>query len=83
MGAALAWAFTAAPATALAVFLALGVGLALPFLLVGLVPALAHRLPRPGAWMETLRQFLAFPLYATAAWLAWVLARQRGADAVG
>ena len=83
MGAALAWAFTAAPVTALAVFLALGVGLALPFLLVGLVPALAHRLPRPGAWMETLRQFLAFPLYATAAWLAWVLARQRGADAVG
>ncbi|HZH43869.1 MAG TPA: protein-disulfide reductase DsbD [Lysobacter sp.] len=83
MGAAMAWAFTAPTATALAVFLALGLGLALPFLLIGLVPALAQRLPRPGAWMDTLKQLLAFPLYATAAWLAWVLARQRGADAVG
>ncbi|RPE75786.1 protein-disulfide reductase DsbD family protein [Vulcaniibacterium tengchongense] len=83
MGAALAWAFAAPAPTALAVFLALGLGLALPFLLIGFVPALAHRLPRPGAWMETLKQLLAFPLYLTAAWLAWVLARQRGADAIG
>ncbi len=83
MGAALAWAFTATPVVAMAVFLALGLGLALPFLLLGFVPAVAHRLPRPGAWMETFKQLLAFPLYLTAAWLAWVLARQRGADAVG
>jgi len=83
MGAALAWAFTAPPGVALLVFLALGFGLALPFLLIGFIPALAHRLPRPGAWMETFKQALAFPLYLTAAWLAWVLARQRGADAVG
>jgi thiol:disulfide interchange protein DsbD len=83
MGSALAYAF-AAPAThALLVFVALGLGLALPFLLVGFVPALARRLPRPGRWMETLKQFLAFPMYLTAAWLAWVLANQRGADAVG
>jgi thiol:disulfide interchange protein len=83
MGGALAYAF-AAPAThALLVFVALGVGLALPFLLVGFVPALARRLPRPGRWMETLKQLLAFPMYLTAAWLAWVLANQRGADAVG
>jgi thiol:disulfide interchange protein DsbD len=83
MGAALAWAFTAPTGTAIAVFLALGLGLALPFLLIGFIPALAHRLPRPGEWMETFKQALAFPMYLTAAWLAWVLARQRGADAVG
>ncbi|KGM54743.1 hypothetical protein N800_02400 [Lysobacter daejeonensis GH1-9] len=83
MGAALAWAFTAPSGTAIAVFLALGLGLALPFLLIGFIPGLAQRLPRPGEWMETFKQALAFPLYLTAAWLAWVLARQRGADAVG
>jgi len=83
MGAALAWAFTAPAAIALAVFLALGLGLALPFLLIGFVPALARALPRPGAWMETFKQIMAFPLYLTAVWLAWVLAKQLGADAVG
>ncbi len=83
MGAALAYAFLGPTAGALLVFLALGLGLALPFLLIGFVPALARRLPKPGAWMETLKQLLAFPLYATAAWLVWVLAKLRGADAVG
>ncbi|MGN2248205.1 protein-disulfide reductase DsbD family protein [Frateuria sp. GZRR35] len=83
MGSALAYAFAAPAASALLVFLALGLGLALPFLAVGFVPALARRLPRPGRWMETLKQLLAFPMYLTAAWLAWVLANQRGADAVG
>ncbi len=83
MGPALAWAFTAPTGTALLVFLALGLGLALPFLLIGFIPALAHRLPKPGAWMDTFKQLLAFPLYLTAVWLAWVLARQRGADAIG
>jgi thiol:disulfide interchange protein DsbD len=51
--------------------------------LIAVVPALARLLPRPGAWMETLKQVLAFPMYLTAAWLVWVLANQRGADAVG
>lgn len=83
MGAALAWAFTADTVTALAVFAALGLGLALPFIAIGFMPALARRLPRPGPWMATFKQVLAFPMYLTAAWLAWVLARQRGADAVG
>ncbi|MCL6619226.1 MAG: protein-disulfide reductase DsbD [Thermomonas hydrothermalis] len=83
MGAALAYAFTGPLTGALLVFLMLGLGLALPFLLIGFIPALARRLPRPGAWMETFKQLLAFPLYATAAWLVWVLARLRGADAVG
>jgi thiol:disulfide interchange protein DsbD len=82
MAAALAFAFTASPATAMLVFLALGLGLALPFLLIGFVPALAGRLPRPGAWMDTLKQVLAFPMYLTAVWLLWVLGQQRGIDAV-
>lgn len=83
MGSALAYAFAAPMLSALLVFLALGIGLALPFLLIGFVPALARLLPRPGRWMETLKQVLAFPMYLTAAWLVWVLANQRGADAVG
>jgi thiol:disulfide interchange protein DsbD len=83
MGAALAYAFVAPTLAAMLVFLMLGLGLALPFLLIAFVPALARLLPKPGAWMETLKQLLAFPMYATAAWLAWVLAQQRGADAVG
>ncbi|WP_300615767.1 protein-disulfide reductase DsbD [Dokdonella sp.] len=82
MGSALAFAFASSSFVALLVFLALGIGLALPFLLVGFVPALASRLPRPGAWMETLKQFLAFPMYLTAVWLIWVLGNQRGIDAV-
>ncbi|MEO8747965.1 MAG: protein-disulfide reductase DsbD [Rhodanobacter sp.] len=82
MGAALAYAFAAPMLWALLIFLALGVGLALPFLVIGLVPACARMLPRPGRWMETLKQILAFPMYLTAVWLVWVLAKQRGADAV-
>ncbi|MFZ5606641.1 MAG: protein-disulfide reductase DsbD family protein [Pseudomonadota bacterium] len=82
MGAALAYAFTGPPAGGLLVFLALGLGLALPFLLIGLVPALARRLPKPGPWMERFKQLLAFPLYATAAWLLFVLAALRGPEAV-
>ena len=82
-GSALAYAFAAPMLSALGVFLALGVGLALPFLAIGFVPALSRLLPRPGRWMETLKQVLAFPMYLTAAWLVWVLANQRGADAVG
>lgn len=83
MGTALAFAFTASTAVALGVFLALGLGLALPFLLIGFVPGLARMLPRPGVWMETFKQALAFPMYLTAAWLIWVLVKQRGADAGG
>ena len=83
MGAALAFAFAASTTVALLVFAFLGLGLALPFLLIGFVPALAQRLPRPGAWMETLKHFLAFPMYLTAVWLLWVLGKQRGVDAIG
>lgn len=73
MGTALGFALTQPAMVSIAVFLALGLGLALPFLLLGFIPRLAACLPRPGAWMETLRQLLAFPLYLTAVWLLWVL----------
>lgn len=82
MGTALAYAFAQSAAIALLIFLMLGLGLALPFLLVGFIPGLAHRLPKPGAWMETFKQWLAFPLYLTAVWLVWVLGQQLGPDAM-
>ena len=66
---------------ALAVFLMLGLGLALPYVLISLSPRLLARLPRPGPWMETLRNLLAFPMYGAALWLAWVYGRQT-ADAL-
>jgi len=68
---------------ALMVFLMLGLGLALPYVLVSVTPGLLSRLPRPGLWMERLRGVLAFPMYATALWLAWVFSRQAGGDALG
>lgn len=76
MGTALGYAMTQPPLVALCVFAVLGLGLALPFLLIGFVPRLAQWLPRPGAWMERFKQFMAFPLYATVVWLLWVLVRQ-------
>ncbi|MDR0781869.1 MAG: thioredoxin family protein [Pseudomonadales bacterium] len=82
MGAALGFAFTQNMPVALTVFLALGLGMALPFLVLSFVPALARLLPKPGAWMLGFRQFLAFPLYATAVWLLWVLGHQGGVDAM-
>jgi thiol:disulfide interchange protein len=83
MGTALAYAFIAPGAAALPIFLTLGLGLALPFLLIGFIPKLVRWLPRPGRWMETLKQLLAFPMYLSAVWLVWVVANQRGADAAG
>ena len=76
MGTALGYAMTQPAPLALLVFAVLGIGLALPFLLIGYVPMLAAFLPRPGAWMERFKQFMAFPLYLTVVWLLWVLARQ-------
>jgi len=64
--------------SALAVFVALGLGFALPFLLLGAWPRLLAFIPKPGAWMLTFKQFLAFPMYAAAAWLVWVLAQEAG-----
>ncbi|MEH6434017.1 protein-disulfide reductase DsbD family protein [Massilia sp. DD77] len=78
MGAAIGSALAAPAGVSLLVFAMMGLGLALPFLLLGLFPAAARRLPRPGMWMLRLRQAMAFPMYATAAWLLWVLAQQAG-----
>jgi thiol:disulfide interchange protein len=83
MATALTYGFTQNSAIALLILLTLGLGLALPFLLIGFIPGLASRLPKPGAWMETLKQWLAFPLYATAIWLAWVFGNQTGVDGLG
>jgi thiol:disulfide interchange protein/DsbC/DsbD-like thiol-disulfide interchange protein len=63
-----------------AVFTAIAVGLALPYLLLSLFPQAVKLLPKPGAWMETFKQFMAFPLYATVGWLLWVLAGQTRDD---
>jgi thiol:disulfide interchange protein DsbD len=82
MGPALGFAATQPAPMALGVFAALGLGLALPIVLISFQPALARWLPRPGAWMDTFKQVMAFPLYLTAVWLLWVLGRQAGVDAV-
>jgi thiol:disulfide interchange protein/DsbC/DsbD-like thiol-disulfide interchange protein len=82
MGAALGYAITQPPAIALAVFAALGVGMAAPYLLLTLAPALLHKLPRPGRWMELFKQLMAFPMFATCVWLLWVLAQQVDAGGV-
>jgi thiol:disulfide interchange protein DsbD len=82
MAAALGAALVMPAPQTLAVFLALGAGMAAPYALLGIFPSLAARLPRPGRWMEILRQGLAFPMYATAAWLVWVLAQQSGPEGV-
>ena len=80
MAAALGSALVLPWPAALAVFAGLGLGLALPFLLIGFVPALRRRLPRPGPWMATARRVLAVPMFLTAIALGWVLGRQAGVD---
>ncbi len=80
MAAAIAGALAAPPVATMAVFLAMGFGLAAPYLAFAMVPGLGRLLPRPGRWMETLRQVLAFPMYAAAAWLMWVLSAEAGPD---
>jgi thiol:disulfide interchange protein len=82
MGTALGFAVSQPAPVLLTIFFALGFGLALPYLLLCYWPSLLRYLPRPGPWMERLKQFLAFPMYATAIWLVWVLAQQSGANAV-
>ncbi|MET0252148.1 MAG: thioredoxin family protein [Novosphingobium sp.] len=80
MGAALGAALVLPWPAALAVFAGLGLGIALPFLLLGFVPALRRKLPRPGPWMATFRRILSLPMFVTALALAWVLGRQAGVD---
>jgi len=82
MGVAMGFALVQPPAIALSVFLILGFGLAFPFLLISIVPAFQRILPKPGVWMITFREFLAFPIYASVVWLVWVLAQQTGSAGV-
>ncbi|MBU8895648.1 thioredoxin family protein [Corallococcus sp. M34] len=80
LGTAVGFAFAAGPATVLAVFLALGLGLALPFCVLVMVPGLVKRLPKPGAWMERAKQLLGFALLGTTVWLVWVMGGLAGVD---
>ncbi|MFD1786374.1 protein-disulfide reductase DsbD family protein [Sphingomonas floccifaciens] len=80
MGAAMGTALILPWWGALAVFGGLGLGLALPFLALGFIPALRRKLPKPGAWMETFRHILSVPMFLTALALAWVLGKQAGVD---
>ncbi|MEN9904996.1 MAG: hypothetical protein RLZZ555_1561 [Pseudomonadota bacterium] len=82
MGASLGLAIGLPTLQALSVFAAIGIGMALPYLAASFYPGLARALPRPGAWMQTLRQGLAFPMLATVIWLLWVLGQQTGIDGV-
>lgn len=83
MGASLGFAIGLPAVEALLMFGVLGFGLALPYLVAGFVPAIARLLPKPGPWMDTLRRLLAFPMFATVAWLVWVLGQQSGIDGAG
>ena len=80
MGASLGLAVGLPAAQALLVFAALGLGMALPYLLLSWLPAAARLLPRPGPWMLRFKQFMAFPMFATVVWLLWVLGQQSGID---
>jgi len=82
MASALSFALTQPPLGAMGIFLALGLGLALPFLLLSHSAWLCHRLPRPGAWMDAFKQLMAFPMFGTMLWLLWILSSQGGQDAV-
>ena len=80
MGPAIGWALVQPAPETLAVFAALGLGFAAPFVAVAFAPALLTRLPRPGPWMDGFKKALAFPMYGAAAWLLWVLAQQADAE---
>jgi thiol:disulfide interchange protein DsbD len=82
MGAAVAYALSAAPVSGIAVLTTLGAGFATPMLLLHLAPRWRQFLPNTGPWMETVKELLAFPLYATAAWLVWILSQQTGSAGV-
>ena len=82
MGTALGFALAQPSAATLAIFGTLGLGMATPYVVLSMAPGLVERLPKPGAWTETLRQFLAFPLLATVVWLVWVFGLQTGMGGV-
>jgi thiol:disulfide interchange protein len=83
MGASLGFAIGLPAAEAMLVFVAIGLGMAVPYLAASWIPAVAGLLPRPGPWMGIFRRFMAFPMFATVAWLVWVLGQQSGIDGAG
>jgi thiol:disulfide interchange protein len=83
MGAAIGYALAAPGVVTFAVFTALALGLAAPYVALTLQPAWTRILPRPGAWMEVVRQIVSIPIFITVIWLAWVLAQGYGADLLG
>ncbi|WP_296352389.1 thioredoxin family protein [Ramlibacter sp.] len=83
MGASLGFAIGLPAVQSLVIFAVLGLGMALPYLAASWVPAVARALPRPGAWMDTFRRSMAFPMFGTVAWLVWVLGQQSGIDGAG
>ena len=83
MGASLGLALALPALQALLIFTMIGVGMSLPYLAASLIPAVARLLPRPGAWMDTFRRAMAFPMFATVVWLVWVLGQQSGIDGAG
>ena len=82
MGAAIGYALIQPSSVTLPIFLSLGLGFAFPYLLISFRPSLISSLPQPGKWMETLKEFFAFPMFATALWLLWVFSLQTSADAL-
>jgi thiol:disulfide interchange protein DsbD len=80
MGTALGFALLQPTIETVLVFGTLGLGMATPYVIMSFSPPLLRLLPRPGAWMETVRQLLAFPLFGTVIWLVWVFARQTGVN---
>ena len=82
MGASLGLAIGLPAWQALPIFAAMGIGMSLPFIAVTFSTAWVNRLPRPGAWMLTFKQFMAFPMFATVIWLVWVLGQQVGMEGV-
>ena len=83
MAPALGAALTQPAINALAIFTALGIGLSLPYVLLSFAPWMRRVLPKPGAWMDTLKQVFAFPIYASAAWLLWVLSHETSSFGLG
>jgi len=80
LGTAVGFAFVASIPKLFAIFAAIAIGLSLPYLILGLFPQWTKKMPRPGKWMEILKQFLSFPMLGTVVWLVWIFAKQAGLE---
>lgn len=82
LGGAVGFALSRTAAEGILIFVTIGLGLALPYLLLSFAPALVRLLPRPGAWMQTMKQLFAFAMFGTLVWLVWVVSTQAGSDGI-